>query len=196
MNLWNGFLRKEQAFIIQAWRLALYLSRILRSTWLTLVQATHRTVEWPISFALDLASRITRILARPFGNTSSSESQTTTSSRRFQIRRSSLLEQVDLVYHAAKFYCIVKNANVFEVILLSCDLRYVLQTEDISWSDSGLVPDVNIHTVNFFFVVVGICNCLWFYLHLFTLSAFSCLWKWKKIPRKNCCHCEAEIMKE
>lgn len=181
MNLWNGFLRKEQAFIIEAWRLALYLSRILRSTWLTLVQATHRTVEWPISFALDLASRITRILARPFGNTSSSESQTTTSSRRFQIRRSSLLEQVDLVYHAAKFYCIVKNANVFEVILLSCDLRYVLQTEDISWSDSGLVPHVNIHTVNFFFVVVvGICNCLWFYLHLFTLSAFSCLWKWKK----------------
>lgn len=95
-------------------------------------------------FCLDLASRITRILARPFGNTSSSESQTTTSSRRFQIRRSSLLEQVDLVYNAAKFYCIVKNANVFEVILLSGDLSYVLQSEDISRSDSGLVPDVNI----------------------------------------------------
>lgn len=125
-------------------------------------------------FCLDLASRITRILARPFGNTSSSESQTTTSSRRFQIRRSSLLKQVDLVYHAAKFYCIVKNANVFEVILLSCDLRYVLQTEDISRSDSGLVPDVNIHTVNLFFVV-KICNCLWFYLHLFTLFAFLSL---------------------
>lgn len=136
-------------------------------------------------FCLDLASRITRILARPFGNTSSSESQTTTSSRRFQIRRSSLLKQVDLVYHAAKFYCIVKNANVFEVILLSCDLRYVLQTEDISRSDSGLVPDVNIHTVNLFLlweyvIVCGFtCICLHFPL--------SYLWKWK-IPRKNCCH--------
>ena len=119
-------------------------------------------------FCLDLASRITRILARPFGNTSSSESQTTTSSRRFQIRRSSLLKQVDLVYHAANSTVLWRMLMFFEVILLSCDLRYVLQTEDISQSDSGLVPDVNIHTVIFFLLWEYVIVC-GFYLHLFTV---------------------------